>query len=127
MNPPLIDTPILIDVLRKRVEAETYILDTTPQNLCTHDTVVAEILMGVRDGKELAAVDRFLQPFQILHLTEVDSARAIELLHQFKLSHGTGYLDCLIAATALRLNMPVATTNDKHFRPIPNLQVIRPY
>jgi predicted nucleic acid-binding protein len=34
---------------------------------------------------------------------------------------------CLIAATALRLDMEVATVNEKHFRAIPRLKVFRPY
>ena len=33
----------------------------------------------------------------------------------------------LIAAAAVRLHIPVATLNDKHFRSIPSVKVIRPY
>jgi predicted nucleic acid-binding protein len=51
----------------------------------------------------------------------------LDLLAGFRLSHGVGWPDCLIAATAIRLGRPVATTNVKHFTPFPNLQVIRPY
>ncbi len=127
MSAPIIDTAILVDHLRKRPEAEAYILSVAPQGLYTHATAVGELLMGIRDKKELQALDDLLRPFQILQLSDVDSATSLTLLRQFKLSHGTGYLDCLIAATCLRMNMPVSTTNDKHFRPIPNLQVIRPY
>ena len=127
MSAPVTDTAILVDHLRKRPEAGAYLLSVAPQGLLTHDTVVGELLMGIRDKKELQALDDLLRPFQILHLNETDSATAIELLRQYKLSHGTGYLDCLIAATCLRMKMPVSTTNDKHFRPILNLQVIRPY
>lgn len=127
MSAPVIDTAILVDHLRKRPEAEAYLLSIARQGLFTHDTVVGELLMGIRDKKELQALDELLRPFRILHLSESDSSISIELLRQYKLSHGTGYLDCLIAATCLRMNLPVSTTNDKHFRLIPNLQVIRPY
>ena len=127
MSEPLIDTAILVDVLRKRSEAEAYLLSIASQGLFTHATVVGELLMGIRDKKELQALDELLRPFFILHPTDADSSSSLGLLRQFKLSHGTGYLDCLIAATALRMNLSIATTNDKHFRPIPGLQVIRPY
>jgi predicted nucleic acid-binding protein len=127
MNAPVIDTAILVDHLRKRPEAEAYLLSVASQGLVTHATVVGELLMGIRDKKELQALDDLLRPFHILQVNDSDSSTSLALLRQFRLSHGTGYLDCLIAATALRMKMPVCTTNDKHFRPIPNLQVIRPY
>jgi predicted nucleic acid-binding protein len=127
LNPPLIDTSILVDVLRQKLEAESFIRATAGIGLYTHDTVIGELLTGIRNAKELRALDGLLVPFQILHLSEADSELSLELLRCYKLSHNIGYLDCLIAATALRLNFPVATINDKHFRPIPNLQIIRPY
>jgi len=127
VNPPIIDTSILVDHLRRRPEAQSYILQVAPQGLFTHATVLAELIVGVRDKAELHALDATLRPFQILHVNDADSASALELLRTYRLSHGTGYLDSLIAATALRLERPVATTNDKHFRPIPGLQLIRPY
>lgn len=127
MNPPLIDTSILVDHPRQRPEAGAYLLQMAPQGLYTHATVIAELIVGVRSKDELHKLDATLRPFQILHPTDADSSSALDLLRMYKLAHGTGYLDSLIAATALRLILPIATTNDKHFRPIPNLQVIRPY
>ena len=127
MSAPVLDTVILIDVLKNHPPAKAYIKSIAPQGLFTHATVVGEILMGIRDKDELKAFDELLVPFHILHPSHADSASCLALLHQFKLSHGTGYLDCLIAATALRLNMPISTLIEKHFRPIPGLQLIRPY
>jgi hypothetical protein len=41
--------------------------------------------------------------------------------------HGVGWPDCLIAATCIRLGLPLVTLNDKHFRAIRGLRVVRPY
>lgn len=49
------------------------------------------------------------------------------LLLRFHLSHDLGFGDCLIGTTALRLKLPVATINDRHFRLFKSLKVIRPY
>jgi predicted nucleic acid-binding protein len=43
------------------------------------------------------------------------------------LSTRLGWPDCLIAAAALRLDLPLVTLNDKHFKPIRGLRVVRPY
>ena len=46
---------------------------------------------------------------------------------RLNLSHGIGWPDCLIGATALRLRVAVVTLNDKHFKAIRGLRVVRPY
>ncbi len=46
---------------------------------------------------------------------------------RYSLSHGVGWPDCLIAATALRLGLPVVTLNDKRFKVFKGLRVVRPY
>jgi predicted nucleic acid-binding protein len=127
MSAPIIDSVILIDVLKNHSPAKAYIESIAPSGLFTQATVVAEILMGIRDKGELHAFDELLVPFQILHPNQADSISSLTLLREHKLAHVTGYLDCLIAATALRLKMPISTLNEKHFRPIPGIQIIRPY
>jgi predicted nucleic acid-binding protein len=56
-----------------------------------------------------------------------DMERAVQFVRAYTLAHGTGWPDCLLAATCLRLEVPVVTLNDKHFSPIRGLAVIRPY
>jgi predicted nucleic acid-binding protein len=97
MSAPVIDTSILIDHLRKRPEAETYLLSVASLGLCTHATGVAELLVGIRDKKELQALDSLMQPFQILHPNDADSKVSLDLLRQLRLTYGIGYLDTLIA------------------------------
>jgi len=43
------------------------------------------------------------------------------------LSHNIGFLDCLIAATAIKNGLSLATLNLKHFAPFSDLQVEKPY
>ncbi len=44
-----------------------------------------------------------------------------------KVLYGVGFLDCLIAATAYEKNVPIATLNDKHFKQLTDITIIRPY
>lgn len=93
----------------------------------THAVVVSEVLAGARDLHEQGVIERLFQQFRIEHVNEADSALSIELLRRYRLRHGVGWLDCLVAATCLRLSLSVATLNDKHFSAFEELRVIRPY
>lgn len=124
----LIDSSIVIDHLRGRSEASRY-LDGLRQagTLATHVVVVAEVLTGARSTQEQQEIDRLFQAFRLYHIQEADSLLSLDLLRQFRLSNGVGWLDCLVAATALRLGLPVATLNDRHFTIFQALTVVRPY
>ena len=98
-----------------------------PDEAITHAQVVAEVISVTRDSKEQAKLLKFLRPIQLLHANEADSQLALSHLANFHLSHALDFGDCLIAATALRLDFPVATLNDRHFRLFKGLKVIRPY
>ncbi len=112
----LIDTPILIDHFRGRADATAFlILMRASAGLTTSVVVAAELLSGARDQREQREIARLLARFQVEPLSPVISTGALDMLRQFKLSHAIGWPDCLIAATAIRLEIPVATLNDRHF------------
>jgi predicted nucleic acid-binding protein len=89
--------------------------------------VEAEVIEGTLDSRDLIRSRRAFRSFNIIHATEADGATAIEWLARVHLSLGVGFHDCLIASTALRLNLTVVTTNDRDFRLFKGLRVIRPY
>lgn len=45
----------------------------------------------------------------------------------YRLSHGIGVLDCLIAATAKELKGMLYTFNGRHLRSLPDVVVAEPY
>ena len=60
-------------------------------------------------------------------LDSSDSAVSIDLFKRCRLSHGVGWLDCLIAGTGMRTRLAIATLNEKHFAVFDELRVVRPY
>jgi predicted nucleic acid-binding protein len=128
MSTSLIDSTVLIDYLRGHSDALNY-LDTlrATEVQSIHTVVVAELIEGARNTTDLAGLATFLSTFNVIPPNEADATASVDLLKGFRLSHGVGWPDCLIAATALRLGRSVVTTNLKHFSPLPNLQVVRPY
>jgi predicted nucleic acid-binding protein len=123
-----LDTSILVDHLRGRPEGTRFVHDRRAAGqVKTFDAVAAELFTGARNLQEQATITKLLATFVQHPVTDVDSRVSLSLLTQFRLSHGIQWIDCLIAAQALRLGLPLATTNVRHFRAVPNLQVIRPY
>jgi predicted nucleic acid-binding protein len=52
---------------------------------------------------------------------------AIQRALKFKLSHNADMMDCLIASAAYRLNLPLYTSNLKHFLPLLGSLARKPY
>lgn len=123
----LIDTAILVDLLRGNTRTQSW-LDEQPQDAVAISVVtVAELLAGCRNQSEQRAVEKELVFYPVLWLSESISQLAIRWYSQYHLSHGVGFLDCLIGATASQNNLELCTLNEKHFRPFTELRLLRPY
>jgi predicted nucleic acid-binding protein len=123
----LIDSSILIDLSRKYAPAKKWIDQFEIDDLVISFVSVAELLSGCRNKREQERVEADLVDYPILWATQEAQLQAMALLGQFQLSHGIGFLDCMIAATALTNGLALATANYKHFQMIPGLKVERPY
>ncbi len=128
MNDTIIDSSILIDFPRGKPEAEQFLTAMNAKHrLATHGAVVAEVLTGVLNKHEQAAVDKLVAIFHVHFPTARDIESSLDLLRRLRLSHGVGWLDCLIAATAARTDSTIATLDRKHFALFENLTLEFPY
>lgn len=84
-SPLLLDTDVLTDYLRVQADAVAF-LGKTRRPLLVSAVTVAELHVGVREGAERQALDRFL-----------------------------GLMDALIAASAEMSGCVLATLDEKHF------------
>jgi predicted nucleic acid-binding protein len=85
-----------------------------------------ELMIGCRNKVELRKAERFLRRFRVLPLSEESCDKAVDLLRQYRLSHGLMIPDALIAATAITLNQPFTCKNQRDYRFIRGLQLL-PY
>jgi len=121
----IVDTDILIDAGRGDANAVAYLQRTGQQSALTISVVTQmELIVGCRDKTELHTLEIFLHRFQILKLTGQISDKAVDLLRQYRLSHGLLIADALIAATALEHGEPFVTKNQRDFRYIPSLNLL---
>jgi len=124
----LVETTILVDFLRRSVAAADYLDAARAQaNLICSAVTKAELIAGSMSRGELRAIDQLLDRFETEPIVADDSARALIWLRKFYHSRGVGFHDCLLGAAAVRRRIPLATLNEKHFKALPGVKVIRPY
>jgi hypothetical protein len=121
----LIDTEILIDVTR-RIERSIRLLQGCAEQSHPAISVVTqlELLIGCRNKAELQKIERFIARFEVVLIDPSVSLRAVDLIRQYRLSHGLLLADGLIAATALEANLPILTKNQRDFQFIEGLQLL---
>lgn len=112
----LLDTDILVDYLRGYTHAIKFIEKTIDNSECYISTItVAELYVGVREGKERPILDQFIRQFQIAEMNEKIARLGGLYRRDYGKSHGVGLADAIIAATAEDLDLKLVTLNKKHF------------
>jgi predicted nucleic acid-binding protein len=110
----LIDTDILIDVGRGVPEAIAYVKQKEQQYRIGISTITyLELLIGAQNKNEQRKIERFLRRFDHIPINEATSHSAIDLIRQYRLSHGLLLADAMIAATAITLQLPLASKNQR--------------
>ncbi len=123
----IVDSSILIDLLRKNSDAVMW--KTTVSNLRLYITPIIwmEIVQAASDKQKRQQILKFLKQFPIVHSMPSDNLWAMRQIARFSLGHGLHLSDALIASVAVRLNVPVYTLNVKHFTLLPSIQISTPY
>lgn len=110
----LIDTCILVDYSRGRLEARE-VMSTLPSAPSVSVMTLAELFGGVREGRERAWLEDWVQAITVIPV----DARVAQLggifWRDYRGSHGTGLVDALIAATAAIHGARLVTRNARHF------------
>lgn len=117
----LLDSTVMIDLLRDKEPAKRFVLTLTAKPAASVVTLT-ELLAGARSKKEEAAIAGLRQWVRLLPVDEGIAERAGQFIKHFRASHGTDDFDALIAATAEHHGLPLATANIKHFPMFPKLK-----
>lgn len=122
----LVDTDMLIDVLRGHAPAVTWFgnLNEIPS---VPGFVVMELVQGSSNTQQVRQVLRLVAPLPVVWPTVTDCNRALSDFQTLHLSHSLGLLDALIAACAVGLSATLLTFNTKHYEAVPGIELQRPY
>ncbi|MCS6283953.1 MAG: type II toxin-antitoxin system VapC family toxin [Nitrospira sp.] len=122
MTKIVLDTDVLIDVLRGREAARSFLEDAADRFVpCCSVISVAEIHAGMRPEEE-AGTRTLLDGLVIIPVTQ-EIAEAAGCFKQRSRSRRLELADCLIAATAFVEGATLATGNVKDY-PMPEITVV---
>ncbi|MEX1115176.1 MAG: type II toxin-antitoxin system VapC family toxin [Akkermansiaceae bacterium] len=99
-----------------------------PGDIAVTSITVAELQFGVFKSSQMErnrnVLIRFLAPLEILPFTSEAAEHYGRIKAQLRsIGSMIGELDCLIAAQALALKLPLVTTNTSKFERVPNLKL----
>ena len=119
----IFDTDILIWVQRGNAKAARLIDETADRYLSIYSYM--ELLQGAGNKRQQRYVSSFIRDFDfsVLPLTENAGHRALIYIEEFGNSSGMRAGDALIAATAVENNLPLTSSNVKHFKALKELQL----
>lgn len=122
----LLDTNILIDISRRYPLALNW-LHHTPLRLAVSSFTRMELIVGARNRSEQEKIIQLLKPYGLVFPQAADAKWAMEQFEIFHLSHQIELIDCLIAATAVGLDIPIYTRNVKDMSLLPAVKLVVPY
>ncbi|NTU43014.1 MAG: type II toxin-antitoxin system VapC family toxin [Nitrospirales bacterium] len=119
----VVDTDVLIWYMRGNDKAFQVIENT--ESFFISVVTYMELVQGMRNKKELNAFRQALHAWsaRILYITEEISAKAMFAIEQHFLSHSLQLADALVGATAIAHGLPLLTGNDKHYKPMKDIQL----
>lgn len=121
----IIDTDVLIWELRGHEKAKKILHENIPFSISV--VTYMEIVQGMRNKQEL---NKFLKQIskwntKTVHIDFDISTRAMIYIEEYFLSQSMLLADALIAATAIHQSEMLITANEKHYKHIPNIQLMK--
>jgi len=119
----IFDTDILIWVQRGNEKAAKLIEKVEDRYLSIQSYM--ELLQGAKNKTQHKHVKDFISDFEfsILPFSENIGHRALIYVEEYSLSSNMRAGDAIIAATAVENNMPLTSSNIKHFKVVKDLQL----
>ena len=117
------DTDIFIWIQRGNSKAANLVEKTSDRFLSIQTYM--ELLQGAVSKDQHKYSKSFIKDFNfiVLPLTENIGHRALIYIEEYSLAHGVRAGDAIIAATAVENNLPLVTSNKKHFKAIQDLSL----
>ncbi len=122
-----LDTDVMIDLFRQYLPAITWLKELGDEEIGLSGFVVMELIQGCQNKREQTKLKKALSNCQIIWPSEKTCNQASDVFADYYLSHSLGLLDALIGQTAVSLNIPLYTFNQKHYTCIPELNTNQPY
>jgi len=124
------DTDVMIDYWNSNSKRHIYTKQILDEEIGIDNIIISaitrmELLMGAANKSEESKIKKELNRFNTALINNDITLEAIELFEMYRLSHGLGIPDCLIAATAKILGVELYTYNLKDYKYIGKLKLLK--
>jgi predicted nucleic acid-binding protein len=119
----LCDTNIFIHAFNGHETTITQLQKIGLEEIALSAITLMELYQGMGNKAELAQMKKKLRFFDSVHIDKNISNMAIDLITEFKLSHGLQIPDAIIGATGIIYKIPLYTYNVKDFKFMPNINL----
>ena len=117
----LLDSCILVDLLRRKTEAEAAVARLRERpSVCPVSAL--ELFAGARSQQSERKIEALLRLFRSVTIDASAFRAAGSFMRHYRASHELEIADALIAATAEAHGLKLATLNVKHFPMFPRLK-----
>ena len=123
MNPIICDTNIFIKLFASDATIIAELSKIGNSRILMPSITMMELYVGMINKNDLQQMKKKIKHFNVIHLNEAASEKAVELITDYRLSHGLMIPDALIAAMAVTYDLELFTYNLKDFRFIPNIKL----
>jgi len=123
----LLDTDVVIDIFRQYPPAMDWLRSIIKEKVILPGFVVMEVIQGCKNKIEQEKMEKKLLNYDVVWPSVETCNAALAIFSQYHLRYKLGIFDALIAQTAVALNLPLHTFNEKHYNVIPNLRTVQPY
>lgn len=120
------DTNVFISLFRNIEDTVDNLKLIGGDNVIIPSICVMELYRGMQTKVEMLGMQKKIDRYNILHINEDISEKAIDLIHRYKLSHNLDIPDAIIAATSLVYDISLFTYNTKDFKFIPGIKLYTP-
>jgi predicted nucleic acid-binding protein len=122
----LCDTNIFIRAFNEMQDTLDQLQLIGYENIVLSSVTVMELFQGMGNKKELAAMKKKIKYYDVVHFDSDVSIKAIELMENYKLSHGLKIPDAIIGATSIVHEIMLFTYNLKDFDYMPSIKLYKP-
>ena len=119
----VVDTDAFVDLLRGEGAHRKVATLMRSERLATTAITVFEIWKGLETDSERELARRSFRGVRVYPLSDAAARRAAELA-RFLRQNPIGDRDTLIAGVCLAIQRPLLTSNLRHFRRVPGLEVL---
>ena len=124
----LVDTSVLIDFLRKekREKSLFWRLKKKKYQMIISSITVFELYAGAKTEKQANSLAQLFKMLEIETFTSKTAKIASSIYRELKQANLLiEFRDIFIAATAQQLEIPVVTLNEKHFKRISSIKMLK--